>query len=150
MDAFYANSISVPGSQVVTGAQKHPGDYADAQSVLDWEKSTRAELKTSNFAEVLAGRVPAAIKRSTLSVPVDAVYPVLIGDDYTPMQKSARMCERAKHNHENDVKAIERESAMRSLNDRIYNTLYPAPVPSDAGHGARHAQAPRGRARGPG
>ena len=125
----------------MTGAQKKPGDYADAQSVLDWEKSTRAELKTSSFAEVLAGRVPAAIKRSTLSVPVDAVYPVLIGDDYTPMQKSARMCERAKHNHENDVKAIERESAMRSLNDRIYNTLYPAPVPSDAGHGARHAQA---------
>ena len=41
----------------MTGAQKHPGDYADAQSVLDWEKSTRAELKTSNFAEVLAGRV---------------------------------------------------------------------------------------------
>ena len=121
MDTF---SFSVPGSQVVTGAQKHPGDYAGAQVTLDWEKSTRAELKTLNFAEVLAGCVPAAIRRSTLPVPVDAVYPVLVGDDYTLMMKSARTSERAKHNHENDAKVVERESAMRSLNDRIYNMLY--------------------------
>ena len=40
------------------------------------------------------------------------------------MQKSARTSERAKYNHENDAKVVERESAMRSLNDRIYNVLY--------------------------
>ena len=45
MDAF----SSVPVSQIVTGAQKHPGDFAGAQATLDWHKSTRAELKVLNL-----------------------------------------------------------------------------------------------------
>ena len=60
MDIFYASSgshhgPSVLGAQVGAGAQ-HPGDYADAQRILDWEKALRAEIKASNLAEVLAGR----------------------------------------------------------------------------------------------
>ena len=59
MDIFYASSgshhgPSVLGAQVGAGAQ-HPGDYADAQRILDWEKALRAKFKASNIAVVLAG-----------------------------------------------------------------------------------------------
>ena len=63
MDIFYANSgshhgfmdgPSASGAQIGAGAQ-HPGDYADAQRILDWEKALRAKFKASNIAVVLAG-----------------------------------------------------------------------------------------------
>ena len=118
MDAF----SSVPVSQIVTGAQKHPGDFAGAQATIDWHTSTRAELKANNFAEVLAGRVPATVRRLCTPVPVDTIYPVYAGNSYTPAQISARDSERARHSHENDAKIVESESQMRTLNDTASTT----------------------------
>ena len=68
---------------------------------------------------MLAGRVPVAIKRATEPVPVDEFYPEYTTDDYTAVYKSARRSERKKHRHDNEAKMVERESVMRSLNDRI-------------------------------
>ena len=109
MDIFYASSGSHHGPsvsrvQVGAGAQ-HPGDYADAQRILDWEKALRAEIKASNLAEVLASRAPAAIKRgATGPVLVDEFYLEYTTDDYTAVHKSARRSERKKHRHDNEAK----------------------------------------------
>ena len=77
MDIFYTNTGSHHGPSV-SGAQfgasaLHPGDYADAQQILDWEKALRDDFKAGNLAEVLAGRVSASIRRATEPVPVDEV-----------------------------------------------------------------------------
>ena len=122
MDAFSLSSV--PVSQNVTGAQQHPGDFASAQDTIDWHTVTRAELKANNFAEVLAGRVPAAVRQKCTLVPVDSIYPAHTDDIYTPAQVSQRDSERARHNHENDSKVFECQAQMRTLNDRIYNVLY--------------------------
>mgnify|MGYP001164178445 CR=1 FL=1 len=122
MDVFSLSSV--PVSQNVTGAQQHPGDFASAQDTIDWHTVTRAELKANNFAEVLAGRVPAAVRQKCTPVPVDSIYPAHTDDIYTPAQVSQRDSERARHNHENDSKVFECQAQMRTLNDRIYNVLY--------------------------
>ena len=68
MDAFSLSSV--PVSQTVTGAQQHSGDFASAQATIDRHTITRAELKANNFAEVLAGRIPATVRRTCTPVPV--------------------------------------------------------------------------------
>ena len=74
---------------------------------------------------MLAGRVPVAIKRATEPVPVDEFYPEYTTDDYTAVHKSTRKSERkTAYHHENNAKMIECESVIRSLNDRIYSTIY--------------------------
>ena len=64
MDIFYANSgshlsPSVSGAYIGAGA-KHPGDYADAQRIIDWEKALRAEFKASSTSPRCS---PAAFRR---------------------------------------------------------------------------------------